>query len=275
MKYTILFIFCLICSSSKFVAQQHDTYELKPKTEAWITGATLPLTGLSIVLDKKLKPLTSEQIALLDAEDVNAIDKSTTDRFNLKVAHRSDWTLNSSIGSGFISNFIAPAIYPTEAGYGKQMTTLGIIWLETNLVNYTLTELSKTIVKRSRPYLYGNGAPEELKLKVDSRKSFFSGHTSFTAANSFYIANIITGHQKYNQWNPVIWGVASLPPLLVAIQRVRAGKHFPTDVAVGYLVGAACGILIPKLHETDPLMIKGSNGTKKMQVPFFSLKMIF
>jgi membrane-associated phospholipid phosphatase len=30
--------------------------------------------------------------------------------------------------------------------------------------------------------------------------------------------------------------------------RLRALEHFPTDVLVGFGVGALCGILVPELH---------------------------
>ena len=34
----------------------------------------------------------------------------------------------------------------------------------------------------------------------------------------------------------------------VAAERIRAGKHFPTDVLTGAAVGAAVGSLLPHLH---------------------------
>ncbi len=258
------YIVGLICFCSHVLhAQQTMPYQLDAKKEAWVMGVAVPLSGFSLLMDKKLKPLTLEEISLLDAQDINRIDRFATNNFSEKVIHRSDLTMLSTIGGGFVSNFIAPALYPSSDSYGKQVATLGVIWFEANLVNFAFTELIKTTCKRSRPFLYGSLAPDELRCTKDARKSFFSGHASFTATNSFYAASVFTSYQKGNQWNPVIWGVSSLPPLLVAIQRVRAGKHFPTDVALGYVVGAACGILIPKLHEISPSVQGGikSNGS--------------
>lgn len=257
-------------------------YQLDAKKEAWVTGVALPMSCASFVLGKNMKPLTPEDISLLDANDINKLDRFTVNNFNKKVIKRSDITMNSVIALGFASNFIVPVIYSSSDAYGKQVGTLGVIWLETNLVNFALTELAKTTIKRNRPFLYGDQAPDDLRFTKDARKSFFSGHTSFTAANSFYMASLYTSYQKGNPWNPLIWGVASLPPLLAAIQRVRAGKHFPTDVAVGYLVGAACGILIPKLHEVK-LSTKSSNAQgsgqsasgMSLSVNLLNIKMVF
>lgn len=263
------------------IGQQALPYQLNARKEAWLTGATLPFTGATILLNSKMKPLTRDAVSQLDVNKINGLDRFATNNWNLKIAHRSDWTLNTTMGLGAVSNFLLPVIFKRDEGYGKHMSTLGIIWMETNLVNYTLTELSKTIFKRNRPYLYGAKASDEFQLEKDARKSFFSGHTSFTAMNSFYMASIITGYQKGNAWNPVIWSVASLPPLLAAVQRVRAGKHFPTDVAVGYLVGAACGIFIPKLHEVK-IPVKSTSSVYRQKssgmtvsVNLLNVKMVF
>jgi hypothetical protein len=44
-------------------------------------------------------------------------------------------------------------------------------------------------------------------------------------------------------WGAMMGGAAATAHL-----RVRAGKHFYSDVVVGALVGSAIGILVPRLH---------------------------
>ena len=34
----------------------------------------------------------------------------------------------------------------------------------------------------------------------------------------------------------------------VSYERVRSGEHFPTDVIMGSLAGAAIGVLVPHFH---------------------------
>jgi len=51
-----------------------------------------------------------------------------------------------------------------------------------------------------------------------------------------------------SKWKPVVWGAAITIPAVMGYFRVAAGKHFPTDVMAGYLVGGAVGFLVPHLH---------------------------
>jgi len=39
----------------------------------------------------------------------------------------------------------------------------------------------------------------------------------------------------------------------VSIERVRAGRHFPTDVIAGSIAGAGIGLVVPHLHRTEEI----------------------
>ena len=54
-----------------------------------------------------------------------------------------------------------------------------------------------------------------------------------------------------------IWMTMATLPAATAFLRVKAGKHFASDVTVGYIVGGAIGYLVPHFHKirkdkTDP-----------------------
>ena len=36
----------------------------------------------------------------------------------------------------------------------------------------------------------------------------------------------------------------------VGLLKIRAGYHYPTDVAAGVLVGSSLGVMLPLLHHT-------------------------
>ena len=42
----------------------------------------------------------------------------------------------------------------------------------------------------------------------------------------------------------------------VSYERVRSGEHFPTDVIMGSMAGAAIGVLVPHFHHRPHLQEK-------------------
>ncbi len=47
----------------------------------------------------------------------------------------------------------------------------------------------------------------------------------------------------------LVWSGAAALPAAVGYFRIQAGQHFLTDVALGYVLGAGVGILVPELHK--------------------------
>lgn len=118
------------------------------------------------------------------------------------------------------------------------------------VVGITWNPLFKNIVLRRRPY-FDNPGIKCLK-PVDSSAdiydisaqgySFPSGHSTNAA--------ILYGSlpvYKRNRWLTVIGIVL---PLLVGVSRVLLGVHYPTDVLVGWVMGAAIVLLLAWLQRT-------------------------
>jgi membrane-associated phospholipid phosphatase len=80
--------------------------------------------------------------------------------------------------------------------------------------------------------------------------SFYSGHTSMTAAISFFTAKVFTEYVENYTLRILIWTGAAILPAITAVSRVNTHWHFPTDVIAGYAIGAIIGYLIPELHKT-------------------------
>jgi hypothetical protein len=82
----------------------------------------------------------------------------------------------------------------------------------------------------------------------DAGLSFYSGH----AALSFAAA--VSGSYLYARRTPdararaLMWGVELGLATATANLRVRAGRHFYSDVLVGALLGSAAGVAVPLLH---------------------------
>jgi membrane-associated phospholipid phosphatase len=104
-------------------------------------------------------------------------------------------------------------------------------------------------VRRPRPLTYNPLVPTSEKTGTGKSNSFFSGHTSFSSAATFFMAKVYTDYHHIRGWNRILaYTIAAVPPALVGYYRMRAGKHFKTDVMLGFLVGATSGIIVPELH---------------------------
>jgi membrane-associated phospholipid phosphatase len=128
------------------------------------------------------------------------------------------------------------------------------IWAETAALTTALTLFTKELAHRNRPYVYSDNFRNNCNgssVSKDATSSFFSGHTSITAASTFFIAMVYTDYHPDSRWKPLVWTGAAILPALTGITRYKAGKHYWTDVITGYAVGALVGTLTPYLHRRE------------------------
>ena len=92
---------------------------------------------------------------------------------------------------------------------------------------------------------YGVIRPEG-GLLTSSSHSFPSGHASGTAAISLFFAYVAMRSRVHPR---LFVGGAILLTLLVGISRVYLDEHWSSDVAGGWMVGAACAAAVSALYE--------------------------
>lgn len=238
MKRTIssCLLFCL-CFASIY---SQRVYNLDTPRELGIIGGGLSGVLLSIPLQKKIKPLTQEELYRLDRSSLLKIDRYPTFNYSTSAQKISDKFLFSSPA--------LPLLLLADGDARDEIGAISTMYLQTALINSALTSLTKAIVKRTRPYAYNPEIGLDKKTNLSTRKSFFSGHTSTTAAFSFFSAQVYHDLNPNSDFDPVVWTTAALIPAITGYLRVKGGKHFPTDVVVGYVVGALVGIFVPRLH---------------------------
>lgn len=214
-------------------------------------GATIAigagLTGLGFLLDTNSDNPSLSEINMLDPNGLNFLDRGAIDNYSSRAQTVSDILLYSSATLPFITYFSKKC----RADGGS----IAIMALETALITNGITNIIKVSADRYRPFNYNPNVDIEMKLGSDSNRSFVSGHTSNTTAFAFLTARIITDlHPEMNK--KLVWATAATIPAVIGYLRVRAGKHFPTDVIGGYAIGAAVGYLIPSMH-----LVKNNNLT--------------
>ncbi|MFB9315502.1 YegS/Rv2252/BmrU family lipid kinase [Nocardioides plantarum] len=123
------------------------------------------------------------------------------------------------------------------------------------LVTSGLTTLAKLLFARSRPEW------QDLEEVLNS-KSFPSGHASSSAALAGVVIVIAFMLVRRSAIRRLLSALAALMAVVVALDRVLLGRHYPSDVVAGALLGVAVVLLglvvyspLPRSHalKSEPL----------------------
>jgi len=260
MKRIIAFLFAV--SPFFYVSGQSESpYKFNWKKDLIYSATSgLVFAGGYIVADR-VRPYTAAQVNSLDPFNQPGFDRSTIQNWSPTTDLASDIMLYSS--------FTLPALMMINKRTRKDFLVVGFIYAEVALLTVGITDLAKGLAHRARPYAYNKELSFETSTAKDARLSFFSGHTSMTAALSFATAKIFSDYSDNRTHEALVWTSAVILPAVTGYLRIRAGKHFPSDVIAGYIIGAGIGYLVPFLHTRKPL-VKGmslmpySNGSNEV-----------
>ncbi len=221
-------------------------YRISLRTDAPVYGASLGMLGANAYLGSRLTAFSESELNALTPPSLPAWEAIALNRWDEGAAKRSDAVLFAAFGT---AGMVLLAQTPKNT-LVRDGLVLGSLWFQTNLSTLMLTDLAKNSLRRNRPFVYNSQAPLSDRMDADARKSFFSGHASMTACNTFFAAKIWSDMHPNSKLKPWVWTAAAVVPAYAALQRVQAGKHYPSDVIVGLAVGAAMGYLIPQIHLT-------------------------
>lgn len=221
-------------------AQYTYPYELQGSREAILLGGGLLTTGVSIIIDRKVPPLTDLEIKGLDVLTIPGIDRYAARQYSERAHQFSNVTALGSLAMPF-------ALF-LDKDNRQNFGSLSLIVFEGALITTGLNSLTKVTARRARPFVFNPDVPLAIKMEQKARYSFYSGHTAVSSFFAFTGAQLFNDLYPDSRFRPVVWTTAAVLPLLTGYGRMRAGKHFFTDVLVGYGVGALVGILIPRLH---------------------------
>ena len=227
---------------------QPDTgkiYLVKPVYELPASIALLAASSFGFKALDKVASFTAEDLKKLNPGSVNKFDRNVIFKnpANAAAAQRkSDLFLNISV--------VSPLVLMLDKKIRKDWLDLISLYAVTHVVDNAVYFMTAFPIRRARPYTYNNDIPDEEKIGKAKSNSFFSGHTSFSATSTFFLAKVFTDYHQIKGLKRIgIFTAASVPPALVAYYRMEAGKHFKTDVLLGFAVGAASGILIPEFRK--------------------------
>lgn len=190
--------------------------------------------------------LTQTELEALDPNDVPGIDQ---------------WALRQSfakhkraiIQSDYIFNtgqWLPFGLIIWEK-YRKDWLDIGLMYLEAQVTQglfYGFAPFGPTLVDRYRPRVYYD---DNERTDGNQRNSMFSGHVSTSLTGFYFAARMIDDYnpQLTGGQRALLYTGATLPGIAMGYLRVRALKHYPTDVLIGMGVGAIAGIGVPSLHK--------------------------
>jgi len=223
-------------------------YQVDWAGDSVATGAFLLLEAGMGVAEKSLpgglacKPLSGTDHC--NPATLNVIDRSVVGD------NSGAWRTVSDVGqTGTIVlaavGMIADALQSNGASRWLDAGTDSLVLAESMAVATATTYVLKFAVRRPRPTQYVSGAEQ---AGVDGQFSFPSGHaTAVAAASTVFTTTFFLRHPD-SPWRWPVAGLAAVLTGLTAYGRVGGGMHFYSDVAVGIVVGAATGFLVPYLH---------------------------
>ena len=149
-----------------------------------------------------------------------------------------------------------------EAGFGTVAMTLytivlavamllkghrraGVFTIAVMVVTAVATSELKVLVGRERPVWQDPGA-------LLTSGAFPSGHASSAAALAGVILVLVTMLVRRRGTRRLLGGLVLLAALLVGLDRVGLGRHYPSDVASGYLLGVGVVLLALVLYTPLP-----------------------
>lgn len=196
-----------------------------------------------------------------DPAVVPAFDRVAIRRNDLAAAEASNILQYASIVG-------APAIaFLTDPGTTHDRAESGLVVLEAMSVAGSLTQLAKAVVHRPRPHSYGSRAEPPFAYT-----SFPSGHATAAFSAASALTTIYALRHPHSRATPWIAGAGISVAAATAFLRVSAGRHFPSDVAAGALIGSASGWGIVTLHARAPLAFAASPEGVSMTLRFGSVR---
>lgn len=205
------------------------------------SDAIIALTGYAV--ENKTPALTSDEVHQLSRESVNWFDRSATYKYSENISKASDLLAGITI--------LAPLTLLIDENIRKDWSTLAVMYFETTISAHFITSYAKGGVQRVRPFVYNSDVPMSTKTTSDARQSFFSRHTIWAFATAVFFSTVYGDYFPDSKYKTYLWYGSLFTAAAVGFLRYESGKHFPSDILSGAILGSAIGYVIPYLHKVN------------------------
>lgn len=257
-----------------------EPVRVRPLLDLTITlGIAAPTAALGLWVD----PSLSGEAPTPGVEpDVGKFDRVALGRFSTAPNIAADVLVAVAVAAPFTYHAVEAAMrrrgWSNVRGRGflVRYGTDVVIIAQTMAINTFVTQLFKSSIRRPRPYAYLDPSevdPELHDALVSAQsshlaaRSFPSGHTSTAFAATTAGATLLTLELLGRSRWPIAvsWAGGLALASTVGTLRVVSGKHFPSDVVTGALIGIAAGTAVPLAHWHPPRV--GDVGRRRSTEP--------
>jgi len=169
--------------------------------------------------------------------------------------HYSGWATTVSHYSGALA--VAPLALAGYSWYkgdadGHDFGAFSLMFVEAFALQNALNQLVRSMQLWPRPYVYagrGEGRKKAESARGEAYGSFYSGHASAAFTVAVFTGEWFSEIYPNSQYKSLVWVSSFTLAAAVGALRVVAGKHYPTDVVVGALMGTGVSFGVLKLHE--------------------------
>ncbi len=204
--------------------------QLKPQRDVAITSGLVLHSGINLLIEHNHWGGSAR------TWEVPVLDGLAQYRLQPKTAKISD---GLAMGTALAAGAITWAL-PANQRRGYIAVGLQNVWITANL-----TQTVKVLAARNRPYTQSAGFVSDSR---DDHYSFFSGHSSITASVATTALMMALNQSNMPAWGKATAYTAGGLALTTAALRIAAGKHYPSDVVTGILVGVGVSVLNTQLH---------------------------
>ena len=232
-KILFVLFFCLPFSFAKQIPEITLSLDLP----LGIVSAGVAVSGSIVLKQTEIKELK-------DKDKLLPWDKPFAGTHSESADFASD-ILNGSLVFPFL---ISTVSFFKEDASRQEFLSILCMYTEALALQSGINLLVRSLQISPRPYLYSENADEE-KIKGEAFGSFYSGHVSAAWTSAVFTSWTFKKLYPESKFIPVVnvasFGIAAA----VGVLRVKAGKHYPTDVVVGALAGAGIALGVIQLHE--------------------------
>ena len=236
-------------------------FQLKPVKEIVLLagGFSVKRGGRSLV-----SRANGPDLNTLDKHFVPAIDGFARRYYSERVSRWSDYTRDAT--SGLMLLTALTLLEKRRKENFRAFLTDILMFIEAKRVVIGLTNMSKGLVRRPRPYAHNTHLSEEKRKERDASMSFWSGHSSLAFTTAVFTGYVFQNRHPASRFITPVWVFGISCASATAIFRVRSGNHFPTDVVAGAAAGSLVGWVVPRIHRREAqsfsvhTAVNGANG---------------